>query len=190
MNKRKILVLVIIIFAILASGTGTVILTNNKKGNELANVTGERKVLVEFSYSNAAWGFTYNGVVICENGEVYDFSFDKPSNVKYNNLDTISEDILNHKTVQRKSVSMEDLKKIKDLLITIEDDCTSNFVAMDAGQNTIKLYNYNDNKTIVLKSRGDVEINNNSNNAEELLYLLAKYNIKTNELYANARSET
>lgn len=190
MNKRKILILVIILFAILASGTGTIIYTTNKKGTDVAQVTGERKVLVEFSYSNAAWGFVYNGVVICENGEVYDFSFDQPSDIAYTDLNEMSEDILTHKTVQRKSVEPEDLKKIKELLNTIEDDCTSNFVAMDAGQNTIKLYNYNSNKTVTLKSRGDIEINNNSNNAEELLSLLAKYNVKTNELYANARAET
>lgn len=35
--------------------------------------SGRDNIIIENSYINYAWGFQYNGTVICDNGDIYRF---------------------------------------------------------------------------------------------------------------------
>ena len=75
-------------------------------------------------------------------------------------------------------MNKNDLKQLKEELLTITNDTTSKPIANDMGQSSVKYYNYDTNEIITLRSTGDVDIQNNSQNIENVFEILQEYDIK------------
>lgn len=184
-NKRNIkkyigISLIIIIIAIIA----IVSLWIYKKSNIVNGIDiSNKRVLIEKSYQNYAWGYQYSGTVICEDGSIYSFKFEKPSDTKYDKKTKASKDILEHITESKGTVNKDDLKQLKEQLSTITNDVTEKHAAYDAGQTSIKYYHYDTNEIITLKSSGDYERQNNSQNLDNVLKILKKYDMEVTSMF-------
>lgn len=128
------------------------------------NVREDYGVLVEKSYANYAWGQVYNGTVICNNGEIYEFD---------GRLDKV--DVLRSENIKKKikTVSEGDLRLIKEYITRIEEIYEERHVGYDMGSFFISIYS--NDKEIVLRQTGDWEIINTSKYTGELLQIINKY---------------
>ena len=79
------------------------------------------KVILENSYINYAWGFQYNGKVICDSGNIYSFS--KSDKAVYASasayLETLNNYILSGDAKFIGRINDKDLKAIKEYAKTI-----------------------------------------------------------------------
>lgn len=145
-----------------ASSTGRC----TKCGNIVKNsvIHDDYGVLVEKSYANYAWGKVYNGTVICNNGEIYEFDGE---------LDKV--DVLKSQNTKKKikTVSESDLRLIKEYITSIEEKYEEKSVGCDMGSSSISIYS--NDKRIVLSETGDWERNNTSKYTRELLQIISKY---------------
>lgn len=154
---------------------GTIVSIDDLKG---------KKILVEKHYLNYAFSFDHEGIIICTDGTIYNFKYsneDELSPTPYEKIIEESDDIITHVTTFEGRVSTEDLEKLTSLLAKVEENYESKNVAMDAGEDTILYYNYDENKKITLQSAGDSIVKNNSKNVKNILSILDSYHIRIEE---------
>ena len=135
-------------------------------------------ILLESSYINYAWGFQYNGKVICDSGNIYSFS--KSDRAVYTTASTELETLNNYilsgdaKFVGR--VNDKDLQAMKEYTKTIDNNYTEAASGgNDMGANVTSIWNYDKNEKILLQETGDWNKENTSENAEKLNELIEKY---------------
>lgn len=147
-------------------------------GFQLKPNSSSEIVFIENSYINYAWGFQYNGKVICDSGNIYSFS--KSDRVAYAstsaNLETLNNYILSGDTKFVGRVSDKDLKTMKEYTKTIDNNYTEAASGgNDMGANVIYIWDYDKNEKILLKETGDWNKENTSENAKKLNELIEKY---------------
>lgn len=136
------------------------------------------KVILETSYINYAWGFQYNGKVICDSGNIYSFSkSDRAAYVSAStDLETLNNYILSGDTKFVGRVNDKDLKNMKEYAKTIDSNYTEAASGgNDMGANVTSIWNYDKNEKILLKETGDWNKENTSENSEKLNELIEKY---------------
>ena len=179
-KNRKIticILAVIIIVAIIVVSLWRYINRNSNMVN--GNDISSKNILIEYSYQNYAWEYKYSGTIICEDGSIYTFKFENPeSNEANDTIEKTSENILKHIIENKGTMNKNDLRQLKEELLTINDDTTSKPVANDMGQASIEYYNYDTNEIITLRSTGDLDIQNNSQNIENVFEILQKYDLQ------------
>jgi len=137
------------------------------------------EILFEDSVLNAAWGYKYYGYVICRDGSVYSFDIseqDLGTNIK--DLKSQSKYILKNAKLQKKlEVSKPDLEKMIRYSKYIDGSKVGEIKqrSWDLGSRTIKMYEYESGAIIDLKETGDMEVENTSQYAKELVELIQKY---------------
>ena len=135
-------------------------------------------IFLESSYINYAWGFQYNGKVICDSGNIYSFS--KSDKAAYasasTDLETLNNYILSGDTKFVGRVNDKDLKTMKEYAKTIDNNYTeATSGGNDMGANVISIWNYDKNEKTLLKKTGDWNKENTSENAKKLNELIEKY---------------
>ena len=157
----------------------------------LANRPPSGRVLAENSFSNGAWGFTYHGRAITDQGEVYAFEIPEDKGSEYRDADraddltTLSNFILNNTTSKVGQVNAADLSRIKELATQVNSDdlqAADGIIPQtaDAGSSYITVWNYEQDKTIKIKSSGDYNAVNSTAAAQELIGLINKYTRQQN----------
>lgn len=136
------------------------------------------KVILESSYINYAWGFQYNGKVICDSGNIYSFS--KSDRLAYASasadLETLNNYVLSGDTKFVGRVNDKDLQAMKEYAKTIDNNYTEAASGgNDMGANVISIWNYDKNEKTLLKETGDWNKENTSENAKKLNELIEKY---------------
>jgi hypothetical protein len=133
-------------------------------------------ILIEDAYINYAWGFVYFGQIICADGSIY--SFDASAKGESDHTFTEgNEFIWEYAVLEEERVSEEDLQKIIEYSSGIDPNKQSKreSTAFDAGSDRILLYDYENEKEIVLIEAGDYESRNTSKNADKLVEIIEKY---------------
>ena len=135
-------------------------------------------IFLESSSINYAWGFQYNGKVICDSGNIYSFS--KSDKAAYasasTDLETLNNYILSGDTKFVGRVNDKDLKTMKEYAKTIDNNYTeATSGGNDMGANVISIWDYDKNEKILLKETGDWNKENTSENAKKLNELIEKY---------------
>lgn len=142
-----------------------------------------KKVLIEHYYKNLAWSYTYYGTVICEDGSIYKFKFTDSSQEygPYDNIEERSKNILEHVKISEEKIDKmdkKDLKQLKEELENIENDTIGESTEIfDIGQTTTEYYNYETNELITLESTGEYNEINTSQNIQDILSILEKYDL-------------
>ncbi len=128
-------------------------------------------VLVESSYINYAWLFTYSGTIICNNGQIYEFNVDDSQAAidKYNLAQS------QYAKRKEKTVSEADLILMKEYISQIGTNYEERQTAVDAGSESISVYKNDEDKKIILEESGDLSRKNTSQYTEDLLNLIKKY---------------
>ena len=142
-----------------------------------------KKVLIEHYCKNLAWSYTYYGTVICEDGSIYKFKFTDSSQEygPYDNIEERSKNILEHVKISEEKIDKmdkKDLKQLKEELKNIENDTIGESTEIfDIGQTTTEYYNYETNELITLESTGEYNEINTSQNIQDILSILEKYDL-------------
>lgn len=173
--KKKIVIIVSVIIAIL------VILYIVRSFPSGICIIG-KKVLIEESYLNNAWSFTYDGTIICTDGTMYKFIVDEKDRDRYFNIDNLNQEskfLLRHVVEEVGKIEEKDLNRIKELLeVKINPkDVSDEYVGSDMGSQAIYVYDYQDDK-IEIRGSGGSNIQNNGENVQEILDILKKYEIE------------
>ena len=135
-------------------------------------------IILESSYINYAWGFQYNGKVICDSGNIYSFSkSDRAAYVSAStDLETLNNYILSGDTKFVGRVNDKDLKTMKEYAKTIDNNYTEAVSGgNDMGANVISIWDYDKNEKTLLKETGDWNKENTSENAKKLNEPIEKY---------------
>ena len=135
-------------------------------------------VFLESSYINYAWGFQYNGKVICDSGNIYSFSkSDRAAYVSaFTDLETLNNYILSGDMKFVGRVNDKDLKTMKEYAKTIDNNYTeASSGGNDMGANVISIWDYDKNEKTLLKETGDWNKENTSENVKKLNELIEKY---------------
>lgn len=172
-NKKLIIILVV---ALLIITTISIYILFTKK-NENTSSNENAKLLVVQKYSNYAWGFSFSGTAIFDNGSIYTWKESDNSITKEYEIETIEgikEYILNEADLKTKKVSKKDLKQIKEQISKIDDDIKIEHPGADMGTETIFVIDEKDNK-IILRETGDSVGENQTKEAQELLNIIEKY---------------
>lgn len=144
-----------------------------------------KSILVSDSYFNYAWGISFNGNAIFDDGTIYSWNFHGDNENEYrkfighNNIETktgLENFILNKADIKVQKVSNEDLQQLKNRINNLLDEDT-NFVenchGADMGTNTISVYK--NGKELKISEHGDCDGNIISNNTSHILSLINKY---------------
>lgn len=140
--------------------------------------SGRDNIIIENSYINYAWGFQYNGTVICDNGDIY--RFDKNDREAYenvnSNLDDLRDYILDDSAKLIGKVTKSELKKIKEYMKNVNNTNYTETISggNDMGSNIISVWNYDENEKIILKETGDWNKENTDENAKKIIDLVVK----------------
>ena len=136
-------------------------------------------ILIERSQQTYAWGgFQYSGIIVCNNGEIYEFEFEKDEAENFEEVKTdlskLNQLILEHKTNKIGDINKDDLKKIKQYSENIKNEYTklSDTVVMDLGTIGIYEWDYNLNDRRILKDSAGI-----NPTATEIINILKKYDI-------------
>ncbi len=137
----------------------------------------DEMVLAEKSYINFAWGFQYKGTVILTNGSIYRFDAGSQREriMKCRTAKDYSSLILDNLTEKASIVPQKDLEKIKKQAGNIKEKLQEKSAANDAGSTSVKIYNYTENRQILLDEKGDWIRKNTDKTAGELLKTINKY---------------
>ena len=128
-------------------------------------VMTEDGLLIEYSFSNYAWGNTYYGKVILNSGDIYLFDCGEDG-------EKASNDCLVKKVGTVEEADLFTLKSKGDVL---QKETSTKNVAQDFGELLIAYKNGNQN--LVLDGKGDNRIVNDTKDAKEVLTILKKYDI-------------
>lgn len=173
MKKKSIIIAIIAILVI-----AIILFIVYKNGN----IINGKQIIAEDSHINWAWGFSYSGTIICDDGSVYKFSMtdnEKEYSESYEDLKKLNKSILNNTTEYVCKISKDEINKIKEYSKNIKNEnYTENYAGgTDMGQSSIIIWNYESNKRITLITSGDWEGKNSSSNVNELINLVQKYTI-------------
>lgn len=136
-------------------------------------------IILESSYINYAWGFQYNGTVICDNGNMY--SFKKMDRKEYENvcenLNDLQNYILSGDAEFVNKVTNQDLKQMKTYMESINDAEYTEVASggNDMGAQIIYLWKQDKNERILLRETGDWNRENTNENTKALIELVEKY---------------
>ena len=173
-NKKLINLILIILIPLVLIG----LLVSNKNN---VITSSDRKIIVESSYSNYAWGYTYQGMAICEDGTIYKWNMDSDYfNVKYSsennyNLRDDSNRILKYSVKEERMVSNSDMIELKKNISKLKDDIDMHNVGNDIGSDAIIVWDYSKGKKITIKETGDFEGENNTREAQNIIRIINKY---------------
>ncbi len=137
-----------------------------------------RKILIEKSYSNYAWGSQYNGKAIFSDGTIYSWDSKNESdnwrNYNLTSIDELTDFLFDYGILEDTKVSKEDLEKIEEYINDLEDEIDIKHPGADMGTTVISAIK-SDGKKIDLKLKGDAEGENKTKNAQELLEIINNY---------------
>jgi len=197
---KKILVGLVGLIAVVIIAGGAYFIFFNKSDTitVIASSGGTSDIIAEDSYLNYAWGYQYNGAVICADGSVYVFDRsygyynddwnadwgDDGGNV--NDFQKMNEFIQNNAMLASVRVSDSDLKKMSEYIPQINPDKRGKeeYTAIDAGLHEILIYDYAANSKISLEKTGDISSKNTSPCTDKLVKLITKYTDKAKKEYA------
>ena len=175
-NRNLILIVIVIIIVAII---GTTICKN-------ILIKADKSLLAVNSYSNFAWSPSFSGTAIFDDGTIYSWKFHGTSNMDYkkyigmNNIDTkkgLEKFIIKKGSKKIKYVSQNDLKLLKELINNLSVDNTNyqkECHGADMGTSSISVYK--ENEEYKLAEYGDCDGESKSNNVQELLTLIKKYN--------------
>ena len=143
------------------------------------------KVIASDSYSNFAWGFSYNGTLITDTGKICKVRLDDDQQSNFRNanetgLEEFSDFLLDNATCHGK-VSGNDLARLQELVGRIHErklvkpDSGIYIQTFDAGTTCINAWNYTDGRSYSVKCSGDLVGENPDDDARELIQLVWKY---------------
>ena len=178
--KKKVIIPIIVTLIVIIIGIfiGYKI---NGKNRQYQN----KSILVSVSHSNYAWGITFSGSAIFDDGTIYSWDFNDSDDNDYtkyigdNNIDTkkgLEKFILNKGNIKVKKVSNNDLEKIENYINNLTEEDTNFDITChgaDIGDTTISVYK--NDEQLVLSRSGDCDGNSNSYSALKLLALIDKY---------------
>lgn len=169
-NNKKINLILILLIPLVFVG----LLVFNK---DTPITAGEKRILVEKSYSNYAWGYQYYGSAICSDGTIYtwDLSNGDYQMTSYDSLEDESFELIKSASPKITKVSKKDMERLKEAINNLNGYMSRKNVAMDAGSNTITVWNYTIDNTIVIKESGDYVGENESPEAQEIIRIVNKY---------------
>ena len=154
---------------------------DNKEVIEEDTNPENKKIIAEYSTLATIPKFWNQGIIICDDGSIYEFLLDEKEK-EYNdadeNLQELNELILDNVTEYKGIVNKEDLKKIKEMLPNITNKTLEErelYSMADGGTTSCVLWNYDLNEKIILSTNGNSIKRNNNANAEELENLINKY---------------
>ena len=153
---------------------------DNKEVIEEDTNPENKKIIAEYSTLATIPKFWNQGIIICDDGSIYEFLLDEKEK-EYNdadeNLQELNELILDNVTEYKGIVNKEDLKKIKELLPNITNKTLEERESymVDGAAISYQLWNYDLNEKIILSTNGNSIKRNNNANAEELENLINKY---------------
>ena len=175
MDNKKIINLVLIILIPLVL-IGLLVFKEN-----MTISSSDRKILVESSYTNYAWGYIYDGMAICEDGTIYKWDMDSDYfNVKYSsednyNLRNDSNRILKYSVKEERMVSNSDMIELKKNISKLENNIDMHNVGNDIGSDAIIVWDYSNGEKITIKETGDFEGENNTREAQNIIRIVNKY---------------
>ena len=141
------------------------------------------RVIVGYTYSNWAWGFTYDGTLITDTGRVCKVDLDNEQKSAFMDasdagLAKTSDFLLSHAHCYG-MVSSDDSLRIKELAGKIDENnlVTDGIVAhtFDAGSTCVSTWNYITGRIYDLNCTGDKIGSNPSDEAQELIRIIDKY---------------
>ena len=167
---------------------------DNKEVIEEDTNPENKKIIAEYSTLATIPKFWNQGIIICDDGSIYEFLLDEKEK-EYDdadeNLQELNELILDNVTEYKGIVNKEDLKKIKEMLpnITNKNLEESDATMADGGTTSCELWNYDSNEKIILYTSGNRTIRNNNADAKELTNLINKYTIRNNNAIINSKKD-
>ena len=175
-KKSKLVMILIIIIPLILIG---LILTNN--GHILGSV--KKQILLEKSYTNFAWGQTYEGMAICTDGTVYKWNmddkyFDELSEAKYGyslNLEDASSIILKYAELTTIRVSSKDLESLKKNISNLNGYTSLEYGGSDMGSHSVIVWDYSKKQITTIKTYGDMVGENETEEAQEIIRIADKY---------------
>lgn len=173
MKTKKYIIIAVVVLLVVIGMIAIFKSINKPYRKELDNK--EKTILAEKSYSNSAWGFTYNGMAIFNDGTIYEWDFrGENGDYKANNSKEHANWILENGSKIDKKVSKKELDEIEKNITNLEDNIELESNAYDAGSNSVSVWN-KDNEKIVLKESGDYRGENKSENSKKLIKIINKY---------------
>ena len=171
MTRTKAIIIVICVFVLCI----VALIFENKifdtKDSELND-----SFLIEKSYINFAWDFTYEGKVIDASGNIYSWNtFDKNDIKDVSTKDTFTVFLKNKATLLDQKVSSSDLKKIKEYIKSINEEDYADLECRGADQGSKSIVLYKERLIIKLSESGDCNGTISSKEAEELIKIVDKY---------------
>ena len=178
MKKTIVIISIIFAIAIITLISAVVLLNKNNFNNGTNNLLAyreelkneEKHIIAEKSYSNAAWGISYYGTAIFNDGTIYKFDI---NDFKSGDGVPMEQLIAKYGNKQSIKVTDGDLKQIENNIITLEDKIESKNTAMDAGSNYIAVYK--NGKKITLQEKGDYTGDNKTKEAKTIKKIITKY---------------
>ena len=141
------------------------------------NDNNQIKFMILNTYSNYAWGMTFNGSVIYDDGTIYTWNETSQNKINQYNIGTakgLKEYIVNEATKSNKKVNENDLNNLKKYIGTLKDDIKINYPGADQGTTTISVITEN-NEEIILKKTGDSVGENKTYESQAILEIVEKY---------------
>ena len=183
MNKKIFCVLAIILIIVCGISLYKNINNNNKEETFRKELSKEEKqILLEYSYSNYAWGYQFHGKVLFNDGTIYSWNINgnygdaknNRENYDVNTAEGLKEFVLDNGTKEEKKVSKKELEKIENEISQLDDKIETEHAAYDAGDSIISAWKTNGEK-IRLKISGDFEGQNTTDHAKTLIKIAEKY---------------
>ncbi|MDO4271639.1 MAG: hypothetical protein Q4C83_01485 [Candidatus Saccharibacteria bacterium] len=142
--------------------------------------SGCDKIIAETSSYDSAWDATYSGRVLCQNGNIYEFSKQQHDGFYVDTeFEALQQAILS-KSYKIGEADKDDLAKIKEYIPTIDntryvaDTEADKQAAKDVGVSRTVVWNYSSSRRLSLISVGSSNGKNTSPKAEELTQLIDK----------------
>lgn len=170
MKNRIIIVLIIVLIPTILVMLGLIINIGNS----------QEKVIIESSQENTAWSYRYFGIIILNDGTIYDFISENEKDLSYNmNFNEKIEKIKSIGTKRNQKVEKEDLDLIKEYSKSIKKHSKyttereeNEIVLADAGK--VRSDIYINGKKYILYSDFPYKDNVNKS-ADELQLIINKY---------------
>ena len=172
MKKKKALIIGIVL--IIAVSLAIYYKLSNKNYIPKSN-----KMLAAKYYENYAWGYSFGGMAIFDDGTIYTWSNSENNDEKIskkNHYESLTSYIQKYADKSDVVVSEKDLKKLRDLITKIDDNSTKyervNFMA-DYGE--IFTCVYKDNQDYLIEEYGDWSGVSSDINALKIIEIIDYY---------------
>ena len=166
-----------IVIAVILLGLVCIFKVYNSKPLKTDNL----EILVTDSYVNYAWGYTYNGTAIFNDGSIYDWSYnDEP--LPDQSLEERAEWIKMVGVERDSRVKTRDINKLLKLIPNLKNRMKVKYVGADQGSFSIEVWNYKKKSQIPILQSGDSKGRNNTKESKKIIKIVSKYtNIKKYE---------